>query len=148
MIGATNSITFTNEDMEVQYQDHRRLLYITAQINAVSVRRALVDIGSSLNLIPLSTLLPAGILRQRINHMPTTISGFGNGSEETVGHVLLVLQVGPVKALTCFHVINASTSYHILLGRSWLYKHHVVPFEGNRGTRTQRNLKFSISTQD
>ena len=59
--------------------------------------------------------------------MPTTISAFSNGSEEIVRHVLLDLKVGLVKALTCFHVINALTSYHILLGRPWLHKHHVVP---------------------
>uniref|UniRef100_A0A2N9FI93 Integrase catalytic domain-containing protein n=1 Tax=Fagus sylvatica TaxID=28930 RepID=A0A2N9FI93_FAGSY len=52
----TNAITFTDEDMEVQYPDHRRPLYLSAVIKDVQVRRALVDTGSCLNLIPLSTL--------------------------------------------------------------------------------------------
>ena len=30
-------------------------------------------------------------------------------------------------ALTRFHVINAEVSYHVLLGRSWLHKHHLIP---------------------
>ena len=52
----TNAITFMDEDMEVQYQDHRRPLYLFAVVKDVQVRRALVDTGSCLNLIPLSTL--------------------------------------------------------------------------------------------
>ena len=53
---STNAITFMDEDMEVQYQDHRRPLYLFAVVKDVQVRRALVDTGSCLNLIPLSTL--------------------------------------------------------------------------------------------
>jgi hypothetical protein len=57
----TNAITFTDEDVEVQYPDHRRPLYLSATINEVQVRRALVDIGSCINLIPLSTIQAAEI---------------------------------------------------------------------------------------
>uniref|UniRef100_A0A2N9F1A7 Integrase zinc-binding domain-containing protein n=1 Tax=Fagus sylvatica TaxID=28930 RepID=A0A2N9F1A7_FAGSY len=38
----TNAITFTDEDMDVPYPDHRRPLYLAATINEVQVRRALV----------------------------------------------------------------------------------------------------------
>ena len=48
----TNAITFTNEDMEVQYPDHQRLLYLSTTINEV-------DTGSCINLIPLSTIQAA-----------------------------------------------------------------------------------------
>ena len=47
----TNSITFTDEDMEVEHLDHRRPLYLMATINGAQIRRALVDTGASLNLI-------------------------------------------------------------------------------------------------
>ena len=57
----TNAVTFTDEDMEVQYPDHRRTLYVSAVIKDVQVRRALVDTGSYLNLIPLSTLKAVNI---------------------------------------------------------------------------------------
>ena len=35
--------------------------------------------------------------------------------------------MGPVFALTIFHVINSPFSYHALLGRPWLHKHKLVP---------------------
>jgi hypothetical protein len=55
----TNAITFTDEDIEVQYLDHRRPLYLSAAINEVQARRALVDTGSCINLIPLNTIQAA-----------------------------------------------------------------------------------------
>ena len=47
--------------------------------------------------------------------------------ESTEGYVQLALRVGPIVALTRFHVINAEVSYHVLLGRLWLHKHRLIP---------------------
>uniref|UniRef100_A0A2N9G6H2 RNA-directed DNA polymerase n=1 Tax=Fagus sylvatica TaxID=28930 RepID=A0A2N9G6H2_FAGSY len=100
----TNAITFTDEDMEVQYPDHRRPLYLSAVVKDVQVRRALVDTGSCLNLIPLSTLQAASVPQQKIQGSPMEVTGFGGMTEHTMGHVQLVLKVGPIVALTRFHV--------------------------------------------
>uniref|UniRef100_A0A2N9ENF4 Integrase catalytic domain-containing protein n=1 Tax=Fagus sylvatica TaxID=28930 RepID=A0A2N9ENF4_FAGSY len=72
----TNAVTFTDEDMEVQYPDHRRPLYLAATINEVQVRRALVDNGSCINLIPLSTIQAAEIPQKKIQGAPMEIKGF------------------------------------------------------------------------
>uniref|UniRef100_A0A2N9HE72 RNA-directed DNA polymerase n=1 Tax=Fagus sylvatica TaxID=28930 RepID=A0A2N9HE72_FAGSY len=113
-------------DMEVQYPDHRRPLYLSAVIKNVQVRRALVDTGSCLNLIPLSTLQAVDLPHQKIQGSPMEVTGFGGMTEHTMGHVQLVLKVGPIVALTRFHVVNAETPYHVLLGRPWLHKHKLV----------------------
>jgi hypothetical protein len=73
----TNAITFTDEDMEVQYPDHRRPLYLSAVVKDVQVKRALVDTGSCLNLIPLSTLQAANVPQQKIQGSPMEVTGFG-----------------------------------------------------------------------
>uniref|UniRef100_A0A2N9G772 Integrase catalytic domain-containing protein n=1 Tax=Fagus sylvatica TaxID=28930 RepID=A0A2N9G772_FAGSY len=123
----TNAITFTDEDMEVQYPDHRRPLYLSATINEVQVRRALVDTGSCINLIPLSTIQAAEISQRKIQGAPMEIKGFGGVGEYTKGHIQLVLKVGPIVALTWFHVMDFVVPYHILLGRPWLHKHQLIP---------------------
>ena len=56
LLQESSEITFSNEDMEVGYLDHRRPLYLAASINQIPIKRALVDTGASVNLIPLSTL--------------------------------------------------------------------------------------------
>uniref|UniRef100_A0A2N9IY48 RNA-directed DNA polymerase n=1 Tax=Fagus sylvatica TaxID=28930 RepID=A0A2N9IY48_FAGSY len=123
----TNAVTFTDEDMEVQYPDHRRPLYLSATINEVQVRRALVDNGSCINLIPLSTIQAAEIPQKKIQGAPMEIKGFGGVGEYTKGHIQLVLKVGPIVAFTRFHVVDSVVPYHILLGRPWLHKHQLIP---------------------
>ena len=112
-----NAITFTNEDMEVEHLDHHRPLYLMATINDVQIRRTLVDIGASLILIALSTLEAVCMAGRRIFGALMEIIGFGRATESTEGYVQLALRVGPIVALTRFHVINSEVSYHILLGR-------------------------------
>ena len=123
----TNAITFIDEDMEVEHSDHRRPLYLMATINGVQIRRVLVDMGASLNLIVLSTLEAVGLVNKRILGAPMEITGFGGSIESIEGYVQLALRVGPIMALTRFHVINAEVSYHVLLGPPWLYKHRLIP---------------------
>ena len=56
LLQETTKITFSDKDIEVGYPDHKRPLYLVASINQIPIKRALVDIGASVNLIPLSTL--------------------------------------------------------------------------------------------
>ena len=44
------------------------------------------------------------------------ITRIGGSVESTEGYVQLALKVGPIVALTKFHVINLEVSYHVLLG--------------------------------
>ncbi|CAL2247408.1 unnamed protein product [Prunus armeniaca] len=121
-----NAIVFTDEDMEVPYPDHRRPLYLEGQINDVFIRRALVDTGSSVNILPLSVLTAAGIPLSKIVLSQTSISGFGNQSEVMVGYMQVNLKVGPIRSLTKFYVVDIDVAYHALLGRPWLNKHKLV----------------------
>ncbi|CAL2271168.1 unnamed protein product [Prunus armeniaca] len=125
-LGNDNAIVFTDENMEVPYPDHRRPLYLEGQINDVFIRRAWVDTGSSVNILPLSVLTAAGIPLSNIVQSQTNISGFGNKSEVTVGHLQVNLKVGPIRSLTKFYVVDVDVAYHALLGRPWLNKHKLV----------------------
>ena len=139
----TNVITFTNDDMEVQHPDHSKPLYIATQINDVHIGRALVETGASLNLIPTSTLKVVGILLSRIAGAPIEVFGFARIHECTIGSIQLVFKVGPIIALTKFHVIDSSISYHALLGRPWLYKYKLVPSTYHQCVKGRFNGKLT-----
>ena len=87
----------------------------------------MVDTGVSHNLIFLITLEAVGMFGKKILGALVEITGFGGTIESTEGYVQLALRVGPIVALTRFHVINLKVSYYILLGRSWLHKHRLIP---------------------
>ena len=112
----TNTITFTDEDMEVENPDHRKPLYLIATINGVQIKRALIDTGASLKLIVLSTLEAIGMVGKRIMGALVDITGFGGATKSTKRYAQLALSVGLIVAMTRFHVINSEVSYHILLG--------------------------------
>ncbi|GKV36284.1 hypothetical protein SLEP1_g44433 [Rubroshorea leprosula] len=88
----SNAITFTDEDMEAPYPDHKKPFYLSAQINSVSVKCALVDTGSALNLIPLSTITIVRVPQRRIVRSPLSIVGFSNNSEDALGYIQLELK--------------------------------------------------------
>ena len=83
----TYEITFSDEDMEVGYSDHRRSLYLVASINQITIKRALVDTGTSINLILLGTLQAAGISEGKIQGCLMEVTGFGGRDEYTIGHI-------------------------------------------------------------
>ena len=73
--------------MEVQHPDHSKTLDITTQINDVHIRRALVNTGVSLNLIPTSTLKAARIPLSRITGAPIEVFSFAGIHECIIGSV-------------------------------------------------------------
>ena len=109
--------------MEVGHPDHRRPLYLAASINQIPIKRALVDTGASVNLIPLSTLQAAGISEKKIQGCPMEVTRFDGRGEYTASHIQLWLKIGPIASLARFHVVRTEVSYHVLLGRPWLHKH-------------------------
>ena len=80
----TNAVNFTDEDMEVQYPDHKRLMYVSTMINEVHVRRALVDTDSSLNVVPLRTFVTMGISQKKIQGLPMEITKSRRGCKHII----------------------------------------------------------------
>ena len=112
-----SEITFSNEDIEVGYPNHKRPLYLATPINQIPTMRALMDTDASVNLIPLSTLQEAGISKIKIQQCPMEVTRFGGRGKYTIGHIQLWLKVGPIASLTQFHVLKMEVLYHVLLGR-------------------------------
>ena len=54
------------------------------------------------------------------------VTWFSGRGKYTAGHIQLWLKVGPITSLARFHVVRTEVSYHVLLGRPWLYKHRLV----------------------
>ena len=125
--------------IKIGYSNQRRPLYLVASINQIPIKRALVDTGASMNLIPLNTLQAAGISEGKIQGCPMEVMGFGGRGEYIAGHIQLWLKVGPVASLAHFHVMKIEVSYHMLLGRLWLHKHRLVPFSYHQYVKGRLN---------
>ena len=89
--------------------------------------QALVDMGTTVNLIPLNILQVAGISENKILGHPMEVIGFGGRGEYILGHIQLWLKVGPIASHAHFHIVKMEVSYHMLLGRLWLHRYCLVP---------------------
>ena len=74
---AKDLVTFSNKDLVNRTVDSDKPLYVTAFVGASRIKRALVDIGASTNILPLPTFDALGILRERIIPEPMQVAGIG-----------------------------------------------------------------------
>lgn len=106
---------------------HNRPLYLTAEINGVLFKRALIDNGFTVNIMSYATFKTSGLKDFTIQRHIISITGFGSNVVPTIGSVFLHLHIGELKTTAKVHIIDAETTYHVLLGRAWLHQHKVVP---------------------
>ncbi|KAK4388225.1 hypothetical protein Sango_2429100 [Sesamum angolense] len=68
-----------------------------------------------------------GITSEDLSRIHLTIQSFDQGMQQAMSITRFDLTVGELKKSTLFHVIDARTSYSLLLGRSWLHENGVIP---------------------
>ena len=74
---ANDLVTFSNKDLVNHAIDGNKTLYVTAFVGASQIKRALVDISASTNILPLLTFNALGISRERIIPKPMQVVGIG-----------------------------------------------------------------------
>lgn len=81
--------------------------YVTAHIRNVELRLAMLDPGSSLDIMPLSTLEAEGIPRDTFFKQPVEVSSFRGNASLAFGFPNLNLTVGSLEAANRLHIIDA-----------------------------------------
>ncbi|KAM2661038.1 hypothetical protein EV2_023392 [Malus domestica] len=107
-----DAIHFTDKDLLLGSKPHNRPLFISGYVREHKVSRMLVDGGSAINIMPKSTMTTIGI----------------KVDELSLSRLLIQeMTIGELKSSTIFHVIDARTSYSLLLERPWIHANGVVP---------------------
>ncbi|XLT82261.1 hypothetical protein HN873_004014, partial [Arachis hypogaea] len=96
-------------------------------VEGMKVRRALVDAGLGVNIIPTHIFLKMGGSADQIRLTQVGLNAFNGVGVKFRGCVNVVLEVGPIKTNNKFHVVDGSSSNHILLGRPWIHLHRCIP---------------------
>ncbi|KAM1787735.1 hypothetical protein ACFX11_038100 [Malus domestica] len=122
-----DAIHFTDEDLLLGSKSHNRYLFISGYVGEHKVNRMLVDGGSAINIMPKSTMTTIGIKADELSLSRLLIQGFNQGGQRAMGMIRVEMTIGELKSSTIFHVIDARTSYGLLLGRPWIHANGVVP---------------------
>ena len=111
----------------VEKEDHKRPLYIEGNIGNAHLRRILIDPASIVNILPMRSLVRAGLTFEDLEPTEVVICGFNNQGTRTLGAITLKIQMYTFSFKVWFFVIEANTSNSALLGRPWTHKYKVVP---------------------
>ena len=68
-----------------------------------------------------------GIPIHRLSVIQTTIYDFNASCTRPMGKVKLKCQIENLRSEVTCYVINAETSYNLLLGRLWIHRNFIVP---------------------
>ncbi|KAM1773934.1 hypothetical protein ACFX12_043368 [Malus domestica] len=122
-----DAIHFTDEDLLLGSKPHNRPLFIFGYVREHKVSCMLVDGGSAINIMPKSTMTTIGIKVDELSLSRLLIQGFNQGGQRAMGMIRVEMTISELKSSTIFHVIDARTSYSLLLGRPWIHANGVVP---------------------
>ena len=119
-------ITFTDNDLLFGETLHNRPLYMVGHVLEKKINRILIDEGSGVNILPIHTLKELVITAGKLSESRLLIQGFNQGGQRSIGSIKLEIHMGDLRSSAWMHVIDAKTSYNILLGRPWVHENRIV----------------------
>ncbi|KAL0310136.1 UNVERIFIED_CONTAM: hypothetical protein Sangu_2457000 [Sesamum angustifolium] len=122
-----STITFTDEDLLLGSKRHNHPLFIAGYVREQKVNRIWIDRGSAVNILPLRILKELEIPIDELSNSRLMIQGFSQGGQRAVGIIRMQLTMEDMVSSALFHVIDAKTSYNMLLNRPCLHENAVVP---------------------
>ena len=120
-------IIFTDDDRLLGSKIHNHPLFVTGYIREQRVNRILINGGSAVNILTLKILNEIGISLDELLPSRLMIQGFNQGGQKAIGKIRLHMLIGEMESSALFHVIDAKTTYKLLIGRPWLHKYGVMP---------------------
>ena len=106
---------------------HNRPLYVSGYAREQKIDRILIDGGSTVNILLKMTMRQLGLTMEELSHSRLVIQGFNQGGQRAIGMIHLELIIGELTSNVLFHVIDAKTTYNMLLGRPWIHGNGIVP---------------------
>ncbi|KAL2532074.1 Uncharacterized protein Adt_05425 [Abeliophyllum distichum] len=141
------TITFNDDDLQLGSRLHNRPLYVSGYIRECKLHRIMIDCGSAVNIMPIKIMKKIGINVGDLSKSNIMIQGFNQKGQRAIGMIRLKLQTGELNSLALFHVIDAKTSYELLLGRVWRHETGVVPSTWHQCFKYSRDgeVKFVVA---
>ncbi|KAK5775762.1 hypothetical protein PVK06_043701 [Gossypium arboreum] len=126
-ISADNFISFSDDEIPSGGMGSTKALHITTRCKGYTLPGVLIDNGSALNVLPLSTLNRLPIDSSHMKTMQNIVRAFDGTERKVMGRIEVPLQIGPNTYEVDFLVMDITTSYNYLLGRPWIHSVGAVP---------------------
>ncbi|KAI5424531.1 hypothetical protein KIW84_030637 [Lathyrus oleraceus] len=121
-ITACNNLSFCDADLPEEGRDHNLALHISMSCKDDAMSNVLVDTGSSLNLLPKTTLAKISYQGPPMRQSGVVVKAFDGSRKTVIGEVDLPIKIGPSDFQITFQVMDIHPSYSCLLGRPWIHE--------------------------
>ncbi|XP_050915376.1 uncharacterized protein LOC127130403 [Lathyrus oleraceus] len=135
-ITSCNNLSFCDEELHGEDKNHNLSLHISINCKEDSLSNVLVDTGSSLNLLPKSTLARLSYQGAPMRYNSVVVKAFDGSRKNVIGEVNLLVKIGPSEFQITFQVMDIHPTYNCLLGRTWIHE------AGDVTSTLHQKLKF------
>ncbi|XP_075521548.1 uncharacterized protein LOC142554756 [Primulina tabacum] len=139
-------ISFGPEDLRGVSLPHNDALVIQARVANYDVLRVFVDNGSSVNVIFKEALVQMDLHEYQLEAVETALFGFAGDAVYSDGEITLPLTLGTgdlrKTVMTVFTVVDAPSSYNIILGRPAMNEIRAV------ASTYHQKIKFPVRGQE
>jgi len=126
-ISADNFIYFNDDEIPPGGRGSTKALHVTARCKGHTLPGVLIDNGSALNVLPLSTLNRLPVDSSHIKECQSVVKAFDGTQRRVMGRIEVPLLIGPTTYEVDFLVMDINPSYNCLLGRPWIHSSGAVP---------------------
>ena len=110
-----NYISFSVDEIPPNGRGSTKALHITTKVKDCTLPKVLIDNGSFLNVMSLSTLMRLPMDRSYMKHTHTMVRAFDGTRREVTGEIEIKMQIGLCMFNVEFQVMDISSSYNYFL---------------------------------
>ncbi|KAA3462589.1 hypothetical protein EPI10_029062 [Gossypium australe] len=126
-ISADNFIFFNDDKIPPGGMGSTEALHITTRCKGYTLLGVLINNGSVLNVLPLSTLNRLPVDSSHMKTCQNIVRTFDGTEKRAMGKIEIPLLIGPNTYEVDFLVMDIKPSYNFLLGRPWVHSAGAVP---------------------
>ncbi|XP_016667270.1 uncharacterized protein [Gossypium hirsutum] len=126
-ISADNYIFFNDDEIPPGGMGSTKAFHITKRCKGYTLSGILIDNGSALNVLPLTTLNRLPIDSSHMKECQNIVKAFDGTERRVMGRIEVPLQIGPNTYEVDFLVMDIKPSYNYLFGRPWIHSAGAVP---------------------
>ncbi|KAK8683071.1 hypothetical protein V6N13_039139 [Hibiscus sabdariffa] len=137
-IAMDNFISFSDEEIPKGAKGSYKALHITTRCKGHTLPGVLIDNGSALNVLPMTTLKKLPIDDTHMKAYQNTVRAFDGTRCDVLGKITVPLLIDLIEYEVDFVVMDIKPTYNCLLGRPWIHAAGAVP------STLHQKLKFLI----
>ncbi|KAI5416876.1 hypothetical protein KIW84_041758 [Lathyrus oleraceus] len=143
-ITSCNNLSFCDEELPEEGRNHNLALHILINCKENALSNMLVGNGSSLNVLPKSTLSRLSYQGAPMRYNGVVVKVFDDSRKTVIGEVDLQVKIGSSDFHINFQVMDIHPAYSFLLGRPWIHEARAVTSTLHQKLKFVKNDKLVL----